>query len=70
MNQTRKHRRQKKTGINVFMRPDILKDKKVVSTAIRNKISPTSLAAIVQSVVEACDGDSTKLNLHYTQAYR
>lgn len=67
---SRKHRRLKKTGISVFIPHNILKDKKIVSTAIRNNISPTSVSAIVQSVIEACHGDSTKVTLSYTQAYR
>ena len=66
----RKHRREKKTGTNLFMPPDILKDRNIVSQAIRNKMSATATASFIQTLVEACNGDTTKLNLNYTQAYR
>ena len=64
------HKRVKKTGGDLHMSHDILKKKKIVSTAIRNKISPTSMSAVLQSIVEECGGDPTKYNLHYTQSYR
>ena len=41
----RKHRRQVKTGQELFIPPNILKDAGVVSCATRNKVSPTVLSA-------------------------
>jgi hypothetical protein len=64
------HKRIKKTGENVTIPFDVLKSPKLVSTVVRNNISPTALAATVSSFVSACKGDPTKLNLHHTQSYR
>lgn len=64
------HKRLSKTGVNLFMPHDILKKPAVVSSAIRNKITPTALSAIVSSIVTSCGADPEKLNLHFTQSYR
>ena len=66
----RSHKRSKKTGDCIHVPPDILKSEKLVSTAVRNNISPTALAATVQSLVEACKGDTTKINLSESQSRR
>lgn len=66
----RRHRRTK-AGVNIHIPPDILKNELIQSAAIRNKISPTALSALMHSLIAACnDGDSTGLYLHHTQAYR
>ena len=64
------HRRLKKTGTEVHIPHDILKSEALVSTAVRNNISPTALAATVTSLVEACKGDTSRINLNATQSYR
>ena len=62
--------RLKKKGTNIYIPHDILKKPKVVSSSVRNKISPTALAATIAALVESCDGDSSALNLNPTQARR
>ena len=59
------------TGDHIHINFNILKSEQLVSTAVRNNISSTALAAAVHSLVEACiNGDPSKLNLHPSQAYR
>ena len=64
------HKRTVKTGTNIFVPHDILRSKKLQSTAIRNNISPVGLAAIVQSLIETCGGEKEKVNLHHSQCHR
>lgn len=66
----RSHKRAKKTGTTIFIPHDVLKSSLIVSAAVRNKISPTALSATLHSVIDACAGDSSKVNLHHSQAYR
>lgn len=66
----RKHRRTK-SGVDVHIPPDILKNELIQSTAIRNKITPTALSAVMHSIVSVCNkGDTSGVYLHHTQAYR
>ena len=62
--------RLKKTGTNIHVPHDILKSPKVIATAVRNKITPTALAATLESFVEACEGDTSSISLSYSQAQR
>ena len=64
------HKRQKKTGTTGFFNHDILKSPDVVSTAIRNNITPTALSAITASIIKAAGGDADKVSLNYATAYR
>ena len=64
------HKRMKKTGSDIHVPFDILKSSKLVSTAVRNNISPTALAATVESLITSCGGDTSAINLHFTQSYR
>lgn len=64
------HKRCKKTGDQIHIPFDILKSERLVSTAVRNNITPTALAATVHSLVEACKGDPSRLNLNPSQSYR
>ena len=66
----RNHKRLVKTGTHIFVPHDILKSGKLQSTAMRNDISPVGLAAIVQTLIEVCDGEPEKVNLHYSQSFR
>jgi hypothetical protein len=66
----RSHHRTKKTGTDVHIPFDILHSEELVSTAVRNKISPTVLSATVHSLIKACHGDSSKVNLSSSQTYR
>ena len=66
----RQHRRTK-SGVDLHIPPDILKNELIQSTAIRNKVTPTALSAVVHSIVSACNsGDTSGIYLHHTQAYR
>ena len=64
------HRRQIKTGDYIPTPFNILKSEQLVSTVVRNNITPTAVAATVHALVEACRGDPSKLNFHPSQAYR
>ena len=64
------HRRCKKTGDDIHIPFNILKSEELVSTAVRNNITPTGLAATLHSLVKTCNGNPEKLNLNATQAYR
>ena len=63
------HKRLKKTGTPGFFSHDILKLPAIVSTAIRNKITPTALSAITASIIKAAGGDTDKVFLNYATAY-
>ena len=65
----RQHRRTK-TGQNLFIPHDILKSPLVVAVAARNKISPTSLAAITSAIITSSGGDVNKFSLSYTTSAR
>lgn len=66
----RKHRRMVKEGVSIFVSHDILKSEELVSCSVRNNISPTQLTAIVYSLVSACGGDTSKLNLNARTTHR
>ena len=66
--QKRSHKRQKKTGVEVFLPPDILKSPKVVSSLVRNKISSTAITSVIHDIVEAAGSDPTKLHLSQQNA--
>jgi len=67
---SRSHKRMKKTGTTIFIPHNVLKSPLIVSTAVRNKISSTALSATLHSVIEACQGDATRVNLHQSQSQR
>ena len=60
----------KKTGTDIHVPYDILRHPLVVSASTRNKVSPTSMSAILTSFIEACGGDTSAVNLHWSTAYR
>ena len=64
------HRHSRKTGEDIHIPFNILKSPQLVSTAVRNNISPTALSATMHSLITSCKGDPSKLNLHHSQAYR
>ena len=64
------HRRSRKTGEDIHIPFNILKSPQLVSTAVRNNISPTALSATMHSLITSCKGDPSTLNLHHSQAYR
>ena len=64
------HKRTVKTGTTIFIPHDILKSSKIQSVAMRNKISPVGLSAIIEAIIETCDGEKSKVNLHHSQSYR
>ena len=66
----RSHKRVVKTGTTVFIPHDILKSPQVVSAATRNKITPTALSAAITTVIDACGGNTSAVNLHWSTAYR
>ena len=66
----RSHKRTVKTGTHIFVPHDILKSPSLVSTAVRNQITPTALSATVQALITACDGNSESVNIHPTQSQR
>ena len=66
----RSHKRQKKTGVEVFLPPDILKSPKVVSSLVRNNISSTAITSVIHDIVEAAGSDPTKLHLSHQYAWR
>ena len=64
------HKRSLKTGTTVFIPHNILKSPKVIETAVRNKITPTALSSLFHSIICAMSGDSSRVDLSYTTAYR
>lgn len=66
----RKHRRTKKTGSSAFWHHDVLKNPNVIQEAVRNNISIPALTNITRTLIKATEGDHSKVNLSYTQAYR
>ena len=62
--QKRSHHRTVKTGETLFIPPDIMGLKGVVSCATRNKISHTALASLFSTIISYCGGDINKFNLH------
>ena len=66
----RKHRRLNKTGVQLFIPHDILKNPDVVSCSTRCNISNGSLSSLMHTVITSCGGAASKVNLHETQAFR
>lgn len=68
---SRSHKRTVKVGTgDLFCPHDILKSPIVVSSSVRNGITPTQLSSTVHSVIEAMSGDTSRVNLHPTQSLR
>ena len=68
----RSHKRCVKTGVTVFISPNILKSPKVVQSLVRNNISSFAISSVMHDIVTAVEGDPSKLSLSYatTQRYR
>ena len=66
----RSHKRIVKTGTTIFIPHDILRSPHVVSTSIRNKITPTAMSSTMTSIIAACGGETNVVNLHWSSAYR
>ena len=66
------HKRCVKTGVTVFIPPNILKSPKVVQSLVRNNISSSAISSVMHDIVTAVEGDPSKLSLSYatTQRYR
>ena len=60
--------RSKKTGTDIHIPHDILKSPKLVSSSVRNRISPRALAATVEALIDSCNGDTSGVILHETQS--
>ena len=69
-NERRKHRRTLKTGVSITIPFDILKKEKIVSNYTRNKISPTSIASFLRTLISECGGDPNAVHLGYSTTYR
>ena len=59
-----------KEGTSIVVPHDILKSPELISCSVRNNISSTKLSAIVYSLISACGGDTTKVNLNARTAHR
>ena len=68
--QSRSHKRTVKTGTTIKIPHDILKSPPLVSVATRNKIRPTKMSAVLHALINACDGDTSAVNLNYSTAQR
>ena len=66
----RDHHRTVKTGLQIFIPYDILKNKNLLSSFTRNNITPTVAVTIIRCLIESCNGDPSKVNLSYTYAAR
>ena len=66
----RKHRRLIKSGTTIFIPHDILIRPDFVSTYVRNGISPTAAASMLQSLIDVCGGDPNAVNLSHNSAQR
>lgn len=67
---TRSHKRTKRTGSEVFIPPNILRNANVVSLATRLKISPSAQAAFTETIINECGGDIDKITTSYSSADR
>ena len=63
-------RKHNKTGVQLFIPHDILKNPDVVSCSTRCNISNGSLSSLMHTVITSCGGAASKVNLHETQAFR
>jgi len=66
----RTHRRSIKSGVTVFIPHDVLKHPILSSALTRNNITPTVAARTIHCLIEACNGDPSKVNLSYSSATR
>lgn len=66
----RSRKRVMKCGTSVFIPHDLLKYPAVVETAVRNKILPTALTCLLNSLITATSGVPSRVNLHYSTAIR
>ena len=66
----RSHKRVVKTGTTLFVPPDFLKLPGIVSAAVRNKVTPTSLTSMMRAFIEECGGDVNSVNLSYSRCHR
>ena len=64
------HRRNIKTGVTIHLAPDFINSPLIVSAAVRNRISPVALANVMTALVESCGGDTSAVNLSYSQVNR
>ena len=53
------------TGTEALVPPDILKRPKLVSLAARMNLTPAQQASFIKSIVEECQGDTSKVALSY-----
>ena len=61
------HRRLVKTGTTIHLKADFLDCPLLTSVAIRNKMNPTSLSNIMTALIQSCNGDTSAVNLSYSQ---
>ena len=66
----RSHRRNVKVGTPAHIPHDILKNKLVVETAVRNNITPTAAAELTRSIISASSGDLNKVSCSYNSSYK
>ena len=66
----RSHKRTVKTGITLEITPDFLQSPELQQRAQRCGITPTALAATFEAFFESQGGDTSKVNLSYSQAWR
>ena len=65
----REHRRTK-TGTTITIPYDVLQDPEFVSVYVRNGVTPTSIAAILHSLISLGGGDPNCVNLSHSTAHR
>ena len=66
----RSHKRTVKTGLTLEITPDFLRSPLLQQRAQRCGITPTALAATFEAFIESQGGDTSKVNLSHSQAYR
>ena len=59
-----------KTGTTTTLPHDFMKSPSVVSALVRNKVTPTAAGAIFSALIKDNKGDTSSVNLSYTQIYR
>ena len=67
---SRSHNRVQKLGTSIFIPHDVLKSPALVSAQTRNNITPASMSSLMKTLVTTCGGDSEKVSLSYSSAYR
>ena len=66
----RSHKRVVKTGTTLELTPDFLQSPVLQQRAQRCGITPTALAATMEALIESQGGDTSTVNLSYSQANR